>query len=170
MAAAIALLDDIERITTDPNARAEINGLLVRLGMWLGRSFVEGIKGKRRKVRRLASGVITFGDAPLPVPLYGSDNADGPDTEGGGADRRHDPGSSAGSEEVIPRTRTKLAGDRSEHDTPAGQRPSRGPGSGDRSAQSDSSRREGVSFTKVHRGDWIRTSDLLTPRIGVKSS
>jgi DNA repair exonuclease SbcCD ATPase subunit len=86
MAAAIALLDDIERITADPNARAEINGLLVRLGMWVGLSFLEGIKGKKRKVRRLASGVITFGDPPLPVPLYGADNADGPDTEGGGAD------------------------------------------------------------------------------------
>ena len=36
---ALALLDDVARITADPAARAEINPLLKRLGLWIGLQF-----------------------------------------------------------------------------------------------------------------------------------
>jgi hypothetical protein len=77
--AALGLLDDLTRITSDPAARAEINPLLQRLGLRIGLSFGSVIKGKKRVVRRLLSGRTVFGDGPLPVPLFGKDHVeDGP--------------------------------------------------------------------------------------------
>lgn len=52
------LFDDLERVTEDPDARADIQPLLTDLGLNVGLNFVEAIKGKKRKVRKLASGVI----------------------------------------------------------------------------------------------------------------
>jgi len=74
--AALSLLDDVTRITTNPQARAEVNPLLQRLGIWIGLNFGWVIKGKKRVVRRLLSGVMTFGNTPLPVPLHGQDNVE----------------------------------------------------------------------------------------------
>src|SRR3954467_8845560 len=74
--AALGLLGDVTRITGDPKARAEENPLLQRLGVWVGLRFGGAVKGKKRVVRRLQSGVLTFGDGPLPVPLHGPDNAE----------------------------------------------------------------------------------------------
>ena len=73
--AALSLFDDVTRITGDPRARAEVNPLLGRLGIWIGLRFADAIKGKKRVVRRLQSGVMTFGGRP-PVPLHGQDNLD----------------------------------------------------------------------------------------------
>ena len=49
---ALALLDDVARITADPAARAEINPLLKRLGFWIGLQFRPAVKGKTRVVQR----------------------------------------------------------------------------------------------------------------------
>jgi hypothetical protein len=46
---ALALLDDVTRVTGDPAARAEVNPLLVRLGVRVGLSFGGVIKGKKRQ-------------------------------------------------------------------------------------------------------------------------
>lgn len=73
---ALALLEDVARITTDPSSRAEINPLMKRLGWWIGLRFVPVAKGTRRVDQRLLSGRIEFGDSPLPVPLFGKDNLD----------------------------------------------------------------------------------------------
>ena len=43
---ALALLDDVARITADPAARAEINPLLKRLGLWIGLQFRPSCKGQ----------------------------------------------------------------------------------------------------------------------------
>lgn len=74
--AAMALFDDINRISTDERARAEINPMLVRLGLRLGLTFTSAIKGKKRVVRQLVGGIMAFGDASLPVPLHGTHNAE----------------------------------------------------------------------------------------------
>jgi hypothetical protein len=79
---AMSLLDDVTRIASDTQARAEVNPLLKRLGIRLGLNFHGVIEGKKREVRRLVSGVMAFGDAPLPVPMHGKDNVDG-DPQGG---------------------------------------------------------------------------------------
>ncbi len=74
--AALALLDDVTRISADPAARADVNPLLKRLGLWIGFTFRPVVKGKKRIVQRLVSGRMVFGNRPLPVPLFGRDNVD----------------------------------------------------------------------------------------------
>ncbi|MHC4063038.1 MAG: hypothetical protein ACYSUI_00845 [Planctomycetota bacterium] len=155
VAAAIALLDDIERLISDPNARAEINGRLVRLGVRLGLSFTEGIKGKKRKIRKLASGIMAFGDAPLPVKLYGPDNAEEPEDNGCQPQLRHDPGRETTQLGVFSENRpTSECGPTGEGPA-ADSRFGSGPDTVELSAQSHGRQRVGVSFTKVHRGDRI---------------
>ena len=83
--AALALLDDVARVTADPTARAEVNPLSEAAGVM---DRLDGsdpaVKGKKRVVQRLASGRMVFGDGPLPVPLFGKDNVeDGPHGCGG---------------------------------------------------------------------------------------
>jgi hypothetical protein len=75
--AALGLLDDLTRITSDPAARAEVNALLRRLGLRIGLTFSSIVKGKKRVVQRLASGRMVFGDGPLPVPLFAKDHVEG---------------------------------------------------------------------------------------------
>ncbi len=104
---ALALLDDVMRLAADPPARAGVGPLLQRLGVWIGLSFAGVTKGKKRVVQRLQGGVMTFGDTPLPVPLFGADNAEsGPPRacqpprlevrDGGEGDQRSRPVGAAG--------------------------------------------------------------------------
>src|SRR5262249_31549752 len=44
--AALGLLEDVQRITSNPQARTEINPLLRRLGIWIGLRFGNVVKGK----------------------------------------------------------------------------------------------------------------------------
>ena len=77
--AALALLDDVTRVTSDAAARAEVNPLLNGWGCAFGLTFGSAVKGKKRVVQRLVSGRMVFGDGHLPVPLFGKDNVeDGP--------------------------------------------------------------------------------------------
>ncbi len=50
-----------------------------RLGLRIGLTFAPGIKGTKRRVRVLVGGILTFGDRELPVPLFGRQRVDGPD-------------------------------------------------------------------------------------------
>jgi hypothetical protein len=66
--AALGLLDDLTRITSDPAARAEVNALLQRLGLRIGLSFGSVVKGK--KIARLAVATVTLlGQSRRAVPL-----------------------------------------------------------------------------------------------------
>jgi hypothetical protein len=81
---ALSLLDDVGRISADAKARAAVNPLLIRLGVWIGLRFGTVVKGSKRNVQKLLSGQMTFGNTPLPVLLFGKDHvAGGPH---GGAD------------------------------------------------------------------------------------
>lgn len=71
--AAMGLIQDIQRITSDSKARGEINPLLVNLGVRIGLTFGDAIKGKKRVVRRLLCGVMTFGKGQMPVRPHGRD-------------------------------------------------------------------------------------------------
>jgi DNA invertase Pin-like site-specific DNA recombinase len=63
--AALALIDEFQRIAEDPQARTEIGPLLEKLGFRIGLHFVAGIKGNKRPVRLLAGGVVAFGSQPF---------------------------------------------------------------------------------------------------------
>lgn len=71
---ALRLLDEIECLAEDGKARENVATVLERLGINIGLNFTEGIKGKKRIVRKLVGGVLTFGGRELPVRLYGKDN------------------------------------------------------------------------------------------------
>lgn len=173
--AALGLLDDVTRITDDPKARAEVNPLLGRLGVWMGLRFADAIKGKKRVVRRLQSGVITFGGTP-PIAIHGADNiGDGP----GGRRRPPSPGhgrdeQGAARQKNLPaggisepaaasdvfdgsgRVESQQAGEGRVRPSPAADGPCE-------QARPIGSRPEGISSTKGSRGERIRTSDLLNP-------
>jgi hypothetical protein len=146
--AAMALLDDVARVATDTNARTEVKALLKRLGLWIGLTFQPAIKGKKRAVQQLVSGQIVFGDGKLPVPIFGQDNVD--DISG---DQQNCPASDAEAE---------ICG--SKKNVEAGVCPAPVHVLSDEAPPDlTRSQPEGISITKVSRGDWIRTSDLLNP-------
>ncbi len=74
--AAMELLNDVARITSSSDTRPELHALLQRLGVRIGLRFVSQVKGKKRVVQRLTSGRMVFGDAQLPVPIFGKNNVD----------------------------------------------------------------------------------------------
>lgn len=162
--AALALLDDIGRITTDPQRRGAINGLLQRLGVRIGLQFVSTVKGKKRQVQQLVSGRLVFGDAPLPVPLFGKDNLEGPlpgragaritqpsEVADGGAELEQP--SSEATTVIHAGTNEKMVDSLGENQTAeAGVVPDLAAGKGDRTpAWLDQSQPEGISTTKVSR-------------------
>ena len=94
-----------------------------------------GNKGKKRVVRRVASGVMVFGGHPLPVPLYGRDNAEVSLEQIGVNDGvQQGRGRVADMKELKPLTERKV--------------PQGGPAGNNYSGKD-------VSFQKVNRGDWI---------------
>ena len=137
--AALRLFDDIQQVAKDPDARARILPLARRLGLRIGLQFVDGIKGEKRRVRRLVGGFLTFADSPFPncerrIP------------------RRDDPGSdrSCGARESSPPGHCEDAKNRkTAKETSDGKRmPSE-------ACRSETCPQEGVSSTKRSRGDWI---------------
>jgi len=70
--AAMSLLDDIRQIAGDLESRAQVLSLAQKLELWIGLQFAEGIKGKKRRVRLLAGGVLAFGAMPVPSRPPGS--------------------------------------------------------------------------------------------------
>jgi hypothetical protein len=145
--AAMQLLEQLELAMTDPPARRQLTALIRQLNLWLGLEFAEAIKGKKRRVRKLVRGVLTFDENDLPVPPYGGDNIPDDNTD------HNQPEGAPGCSKSPPSEARN--GDRkgieytdAAHIGVGGE---------------TECRQEGISFTKVIRGDWIRTSDLLTP-------
>lgn len=68
------MFEDIRRVCEAPGARGDISPIVQKLGLRIGLTFFEGIKGKVSKVRRLAGGVLTFGDRL--VPFHGHQHPD----------------------------------------------------------------------------------------------
>ena len=104
---------------------------LDNLGVRIGLNFAEGLTGKKRKVRRLIGGVLGFGDPELPVPMYGGQRLDGVSPEQHHVDR-------AAGDQV------HVGG----NGDAAGYFPA-----ADRSDKNG--HQEGISYTKVNRGDKI---------------
>jgi hypothetical protein len=149
---ALSKLEDIQRIASSPEARLEIRAMLQELGCRVGLSFFEATKGKKRLVRKLAGGIIVFDDGDLPVKLHGKDRLsdDGENPSGPAlptcrstADLPHKCGSPGANNDIRITKGTSV------------------PSTID--VFSSQCHQEEVSFTKVNRADWIRTSDLLTP-------
>jgi hypothetical protein len=166
--AALSLLDNLERITTDPSARAQVNPLVVSLGLRIGLTFGSALKGKRRAVRRLLGGVMAFGGTPLPVPLHGASHVaskDGMKLDAPSTIRKEGEDDMVGL--VSPgHLAFGLARDMTT-DCGAALGLAQGAAQGAATSaqpplQLESRRREGNSITKVNRGDtrWTFPSDL----------
>jgi hypothetical protein len=136
---AMALLDNIEHVATDKTARTEINPLMERLGIRIGLEFVSVTKGTKRSVRKLAGGVIAFGNADLPVKIHGDSNAE-PKAHGPGCASQNGP---AQTPAIHGQNAIEMADDGTQS----------GPSSA--SVLPTLRRKEGISLTKVNRGDMI---------------
>jgi hypothetical protein len=171
--AALAILADVARIASDPASRAEVGPLLKRLGVEIGLTFGPAIKGKTRRVQRLLSGRMVFGGTPLPVPPFGADNVDVARPYSASPT----PAAPSGRDsEAAPRSGQSLEGDRPATDREAKNncsKPKTSAGLTNSAAAAilpdqlpvrpSVCQPEGISITKVSRGERIRTSDLLNP-------
>ena len=145
--AAMQLLSQIRQIATDPDARADILPLVQKLGLRLGLNFVEAIKGKKRRVRRLAGGELRFGDRLIP---FEGRQRPSPDGEGKCASGSH-PEPSRQEPGQRPQTKTRAKASPGPNPLPFKPLTTKAPP-------------ESISFTKVSRGERIRTSDFLLPK------
>jgi predicted site-specific integrase-resolvase len=75
--ALMATIDDLAALGTDERANQRVRQLVLRLGIFIGLEFEEGLWGKR-PIRRLRRGVIAFGEDNLPVPIHGRSRAENP--------------------------------------------------------------------------------------------
>ena len=139
---ATGLLDQIRQVATEPRARAEILPTVQRLGLRIGLRFVDGLKGKKRQVRRLVGGVLTFGDAPFPMGGGEVSSHDHPE----GLKQRE----SAGGDATAGPTECQDGKDWLRNGTA-----SMGNFVPTEANQSTNCLSEGTSFTKDSRGDWI---------------
>lgn len=137
VALALQLVGEFKRVATDQSARGNIPPLLEKFGIRLGLNFAAAQKGKR-EVRQFLGGIITFGNAPLPVPLHGRDNRD---------------------EDFLGHSNSCGTNEEESANPVCHRKAGTAPITGDRSqvpAISGNDRRhEGVSFTKVSRDDRI---------------
>jgi hypothetical protein len=108
--------------------------------MQVGLKFDAAVKGKVRKVRRLVGGQIVFGDRELPVPLHGRDRLNPGGGESQRSQRGHGNCERAGEKK-------KTSGKETVGADPTGSAPT--------AMNQNESHREGVSSTKVSRGDRI---------------
>jgi hypothetical protein len=167
--AALSLLDDIERITADDGARAEIHPMLEALGLRIGLTFGGAIKGRARVVRRLLGGVVSFNGAPLPVRLHGPDNREAIDEPRDSSVRQaqgdvegeltesHDEPAGRGGVASNPADRSESSGCRVGIGAVEGgdRFPGLTAGSQREPIRPGSRRPEGISITKVNRGERI---------------
>ena len=133
---ALQLVGEINRVTGDKSARGSIRPLILKFGIRLGLNFGAAMKGTR-EVRNFLGGVIAFGNKPLPVPIHGYNNRD----DG-------DPGQCNSNGQTAKESADTLKSDRI-----AGLAPIMGDGSQAPAVSGNDRQHEGVSFTKVSRGD-----------------
>jgi len=144
---AMRLLEDIRHIAQDRSAREGIPQVLERLGLRIGLQFTEGIKGRKRHVRRLIGGVMAFGDRLRPYRGLAKDDAH--------------PGEGKATEDCdcVDRQEQKKSTRRSSRETEKGRSRRKTTPEGDAlpagPVRPTKSPREGISFTKGSRGDWI---------------
>jgi DNA invertase Pin-like site-specific DNA recombinase len=128
--AALRLLDNIRQVAQNPTARAQILPLVQRLGLRIGLQFADAVKGKKRRVRRLVGGLLSFGDSPFPGHTGHLHPCEGAD----GLIQRHCDDT---------------------QDRPTTESVSGGNWVPSEAGRSKNCPQEGISFTKGSRGDWI---------------
>ena len=70
---ALALFDRLDLIASDEAARLQLRETLDQIDLKIGLYFRDGLKGTKRKVRVLDSGIVVTGGQSLPVKPYGKD-------------------------------------------------------------------------------------------------
>lgn len=132
---AMRLFEEITALTEDEASRLKIGEIVRRIGLWIGLNYAAGIKGTKRQVRVLQGGIMTFGNEELPVRLFGNQRLDpngGAQTVDGGHDVR--------TEEDCVQTQLGVV-------SASGPNPEAAP------PGPFECRQEGISYTKVSRGD-----------------
>ena len=170
---ALALMDRVEAICSDPTARAELPRLLKDLGVRIGLNFREGRRNSRA-VRLVSGGIMAFGNRPLPCTLR---NTNGRPLAGGLApavdDQAHrgnccdsrqekhpgEAGRSAGGKKVPSNRKGKST-------EPSGVSRGGTPNSAIDSKPPRQPARPGRLY-EASRGDTIRTCDLYVPNVAL---
>ena len=160
---ALALLEHVEMICADPVAREDMPRLLNDLGVRIGLTFRDGTFNSRR-VRKLKGGVIAFGNRPLPCALRTGSGLPMPGGLPAAPDHDHGCGCGHGCHEDHPEEARCLPG--KQKALPSRQGGSSGSSSLSRGGRDDSpvgsetprQPRAARRFSKVSRGDWIRTT------------
>ncbi|GJM26222.1 MAG: hypothetical protein DHS20C16_26370 [Phycisphaerae bacterium] len=143
--AAMDLIERFDVVSTDPTARRELTPLLRQMGLWLGLEFKDGVKGKKRRIRILDRGVLTFSSGDLPVKPFGKDRVeDGDDGDDGDSPPSQVAESFIESDEKCDLLKPKI--DCIDACNGVGKK--------------SSGHKRCISLPKVNSGDWIRTSDL----------
>jgi len=70
------LLDNLDLISSHPEARKRLNSFFRQIAIRLGIDFETQVKGKTRNVQVPTSGLLRLNNEELPVPFYGKDNAE----------------------------------------------------------------------------------------------
>ncbi|GMU34732.1 MAG: hypothetical protein AMXMBFR20_26040 [Planctomycetia bacterium] len=70
---ALALFDRLDVIESDRTARMNLRETIDEIDMKIGLYFKDGLKGTKRKIRVLKSGIVVTGGQLLPVRPYGKD-------------------------------------------------------------------------------------------------
>lgn len=96
---AVAILDDLLVVTASPEMRRKIHPMFVKLGIMVGVNCVSESWGARNRTR-VAGGVIAFGNAPLPVPMYGKGNREASSSDAGNDVSLNDPSGETNRTEV----------------------------------------------------------------------
>ncbi len=170
---ALALMDRIEAICSDPTARAELPGLFKELGIRIGLNFREGRRNSRA-VRLVSGGIMAFGNRPLPCTLR---NTNGRPLAGGLApaavDQAHHGSCCNGHREKHPGEAERSVGGKKAPSNRKGKSTepssvSRGgtPHSAVDSKPPRQPARPGRLY-EASRGDTIRTCDLYVPNVAL---
>ena len=134
---AMQLFEEITALADDEASRIKTGEIARRIGLRIGLNFAAGVKGTKRQVRVLQGGVMTFGKDELPVPLFGSRRV-GPNDGAAVVEGPHDV---QAAENCVLTQRGVVSA--------SGPNPEAAP------PRPFESRQEGISYTKVSRGDRI---------------
>lgn len=152
IAAALKLLQNFGLVLNDPEARRALPAYFQSFGLQIGLNFKEGRKGPKRRVRVLAGGVLALSNGRLPIALHGRDRLDDASMDSAPEITASNETICDGGEDAVDNSEKNDLGVVRE---PHGVEASGTDVPGNYQSRVDSRSNEGISSTKVSRGDRI---------------